>query len=343
MTTSMTRGEYICPICRAVHKVPDKGVDEIQKNFYVTEMQEMASAMKPKHPICKDHETEDLRFYCVDCEIPICRDCKAVGHEGHKISLISNVAKEKRAEVLKIIPCVEFRGERLKTQFAKYRDRIMNHQIPKAEDISKEIERKVEALRNRLSVLLDYIKRDIENWKSGMMDEFKINRNKYDDARNSLNRFREQLTAVSPGSMDDASSIRSYDKLLKESSILTGNSIISLDIAVPTNSDAFMECFGKFIFQTNLELYNFQKKYYGNLERVFSIRGEKIEDQICSDKKTHNNNKSKKTSEEQPGPSGEPSRKKPRADTADTPVARRRRPFTIELSSAEESDSDDSL
>ena len=93
ISTSVTKGQYNCPVCRSGHKVPTKGVDDIHQNFHVVEMMEMAKASRLKHPLCKAHKTEDLRFYCHNCEVPICRDCKVVGHEGHKINIISEVGR----------------------------------------------------------------------------------------------------------------------------------------------------------------------------------------------------------------------------------------------------------
>lgn len=176
-----------------------------------------------------------------------------------------------------------------------------------------------------------------------MMGEFKINRDRFDDAKNKLGCLRKQLGAMAPEPTDGTSVIRHYNQLLKQRDVLTRSSNISLDISIPRSSDAFMECFGKFIFQTKLELYNFENKYYTKLKKVFSIPGEIAENQNCSNKKSQMNNKSIKASlEDQPGPSGEPPSKKKRTDTADIPVRRRRRPVTIELSSSEDSDSDDS-
>ena len=314
VTTSATRGQYSCPVCRASHKVPANGIDGIQKNFYINEMQEMAKAMKPKHPMCKDHPTEDLRFYCLNCELPICRDCKVVGHERHKIDFVSEVVKVKKAEAQKLIEAAEYRKQELKRQFAKYRDRLMDQHISKAESILKETVEKMEHLESRLSKMLEYIKGDIEKWKSDCSDAFKSNRDLHDEAKNNLNLLIEQLSEISQEPIDAASDIKCYNRLLKKHSRWNENSNVIFDAAIPTSSTSFMECFNKFMFQANLEVYKFENKLYKKIRHVFTYPTESSEMKNYSNKEGRRN--SSRAKEDQPGPSGEPSRKKRRADGA---------------------------
>ena len=42
--------------------------------------------------LCGEHPEEKLRFVCVPCDIPICRDCKLTEHEGHRSIDIAKVA-----------------------------------------------------------------------------------------------------------------------------------------------------------------------------------------------------------------------------------------------------------
>ena len=43
---------------------------------------------------CVDHEDEELRLYCKDCEEVICRDCTIVTHKPHNYDFIKNVRPE---------------------------------------------------------------------------------------------------------------------------------------------------------------------------------------------------------------------------------------------------------
>ena len=79
---------FDCPLCRAGLRLPNGGVDAIQKNFYLEE------PSKSNFTACSLHPEEDLRFYCRVCDVAICRDCKVVSHDGHKIDLTKDVCNE---------------------------------------------------------------------------------------------------------------------------------------------------------------------------------------------------------------------------------------------------------
>lgn len=84
--------QFGCPLCRAKTVIPKKGVDGLQKNFYLEESVEKDE--KFNHPLCALHAKEDLRFYCRDCKKTICRDCKVVSHGNHTTAMVNDVFKE---------------------------------------------------------------------------------------------------------------------------------------------------------------------------------------------------------------------------------------------------------
>lgn len=42
---------------------------------------------------CGKHESEELRFFCETCDIPVCRDCIVLGHQNHKCLAPSDARK----------------------------------------------------------------------------------------------------------------------------------------------------------------------------------------------------------------------------------------------------------
>lgn len=91
---------FECPLCRAKSDVPKKGIDGIQKNFYLVKS-------KSVHPMCAEHEDEDLRFYCRNCDFKICRDCKVISHEGHIIEMKKRVYSEVKLKCEDILNVTE--------------------------------------------------------------------------------------------------------------------------------------------------------------------------------------------------------------------------------------------
>ncbi|XP_052777616.1 uncharacterized protein LOC128214937 [Mya arenaria] len=45
---------------------------------------------------CPDHEEEELRFHCKDCDKAMCRDCKLLYHEGHPTLPIEDVYEDRK-------------------------------------------------------------------------------------------------------------------------------------------------------------------------------------------------------------------------------------------------------
>ena len=45
---------------------------------------------------CKYHFKEEYRFFCTECDTPICRDCKILKHEGHPTRTLEDVHDERK-------------------------------------------------------------------------------------------------------------------------------------------------------------------------------------------------------------------------------------------------------
>ena len=90
--------KFNCPLCRAENTLPEKGIEGIQKNFYLLGQNE-----KPSYPMCPDHFNEDLRFFCQDCKRSVCRDCKVVSHSSHTTVMVNDIVAEMRQKVEEIL------------------------------------------------------------------------------------------------------------------------------------------------------------------------------------------------------------------------------------------------
>ncbi|XP_013399138.2 E3 ubiquitin-protein ligase TRIM71-like [Lingula anatina] len=61
---------------------------QLHSSEYQKEIQEQQKI------ICPQHKGEMIRYFCSDCNVPICRDCKDLHHDGHKL-----ISLEKAAEM----------------------------------------------------------------------------------------------------------------------------------------------------------------------------------------------------------------------------------------------------
>lgn len=89
--------EYLCEICakerhtftsRTVnHKVVP--LSEVLEGKYDRELQ----LIQKTH--CTQHRGEKLKYYCVPCALPMCRDCIVIEHTGHEVELMTDVRKQR--------------------------------------------------------------------------------------------------------------------------------------------------------------------------------------------------------------------------------------------------------
>ncbi|XP_052271474.1 tripartite motif-containing protein 45-like [Dreissena polymorpha] len=52
---------------------------------------------------CKDHDDEELRFHCKDCDKSICRDCKILSHEGHQTLALDDIYEDRKQHLSQAI------------------------------------------------------------------------------------------------------------------------------------------------------------------------------------------------------------------------------------------------
>ncbi|XP_033109017.1 E3 ubiquitin-protein ligase TRIM71-like [Anneissia japonica] len=71
---------YVCPTCIEQH-ISDQHISDHHKLLKVEDVQSMNSQefVSLHLPLCDNHK-EPLRFYCINCKIPICTSCTVVGH-----------------------------------------------------------------------------------------------------------------------------------------------------------------------------------------------------------------------------------------------------------------------
>ena len=51
----------------------------------------------------EDHNKEELKYFCKDCETPVCQICVTIEHGGHNIKLIKEEAERQKTEIKSFI------------------------------------------------------------------------------------------------------------------------------------------------------------------------------------------------------------------------------------------------
>ncbi|XP_013413029.2 E3 ubiquitin-protein ligase TRIM71-like [Lingula anatina] len=69
--------------------------------------------------ICPEHKGEMIRFFCSDCSVPICRDCRDLNHDGHKLTSLEKAAEMVKPKLLTKVCSMEKKIETGEKTIAK--------------------------------------------------------------------------------------------------------------------------------------------------------------------------------------------------------------------------------
>lgn len=94
---------------------------------------------------CSDHTTEDLRYFCETCDIPVCRDCIVLGHKNHTCVTPTD-AKAKMEATLNELMSLCKKNMNLKTTEKDRLDFIIN----KLQEEKTQFEQKLEKQTNSI-------------------------------------------------------------------------------------------------------------------------------------------------------------------------------------------------
>lgn len=89
--------QFLCENCSTFHlKIKSCKTHQVVEMIESNEKSNTPILKVKKDSYCDKHPDEILRFYCTQCELPVCRDCKHTLHEGHKSEDIQDRVKDAR-------------------------------------------------------------------------------------------------------------------------------------------------------------------------------------------------------------------------------------------------------
>ena len=93
----------------------------------------------------EDHNKEELKYFCKDCETPVCQICVTIEHGGHNIKLIKEEAKSQKTEIKS---CIETQRHNLQAKMnaVSRLDEECATLIQQGEDVKREIQTFVDNL-----------------------------------------------------------------------------------------------------------------------------------------------------------------------------------------------------
>ena len=223
----------------------------------------------------EDHNKEELKYFCRDCETPVCQICVIIEHGGHNIKLIKEEAERRKTDIKSFM---EKQRHNLQTKInaVSRLDEECATLIQKGEDVKREIQTFVDKLIAVIEANKKNIIAEVEK-ETCMLIESIIRRK---------TEIERQMTAIK-------SSLEKAEKLFNRN---TNSEIVQLkksldtifegtDQIEPTDRDP--ELVAHFVFVENYKLFNTVKtEDIGTLKKTTKaghcdIEGEGLEEGIA--------------------------------------------------------------
>ena len=154
---------FLCEDCSMAHKklkaLSGHLVKEIG-NFEARDAQDYTRKLN----VCKEHKDE-VRFYCEQCVLCICRDCAILEHRDHNFVSIDKGLEKKKSEIQTKMGEVQANGSRLREEkdFIEKRRIRMNNSIEKAtEEVHRVAERNIALIRQHESSVTEQLLKEKE-------------------------------------------------------------------------------------------------------------------------------------------------------------------------------------
>ena len=192
----------------------------------------------------EDHNKEELKYFCKDCETPVCQICVTIEHGCHYIKLIKEEAERQKTEIKSFIE-KQRHNLQAKMNAVSRLDEDCATLIQQGEDVKREIQTFVDNLIAVIEANKKNILAEVENETSKSIES--ITRRKTEIER--------QMTAIK-------SSLEKADKLLTRS---TNAEIVQLKKSSDTifegvhqfePTDCDPELVAHFVFVENYKLFN---------------------------------------------------------------------------------------
>ncbi len=224
---SMNNDSIECPECRHTTTVPQGGLVNLKTNLRLKNMIEEYSTSHNRQnlvPFCPNHKGERQHFFCVTCNVTVCRDCLVLEHmrPQHEIKELKAVVEMRKAELEAKTSQVgeEIQKGKRKLKDLDYAEREMNaaeqqalRDIKKrAHDIIAEVVSKEKEMIKRVKTTYEEHKNIFDEKQNDMKDKVAQLQNVHAATRDLLDTapdhvcVRKYKTLV--GKMDDGLKIK---------------------------------------------------------------------------------------------------------------------------------------
>ena len=205
---------FYCDQCVAAHNILRRNREH--RVLAIKEFQDKDLEDVLKRPVfCsrQDHQEEELKYYCKECETTLCQTCFALDHGGHALKLIKEEAETQKLEIKSVI---EMHRKKLEAKMKEVTqlDEDYAKMIQQNEIVKRDAQRFADNLIKSIQAKLQNIITSVENQTKKSLESLTAKRSE----------IQHQINIIE-------SSLEEADKLLKRS---TTAEIVQLKKSLPT-------------------------------------------------------------------------------------------------------------
>ena len=145
------------------------------------------------------HQKEEIKYYCIECEMALCQTCVTLNHGGHDLRLIEEEAENKTLEIKSILQS-QREGLDAKLNVIAQLDEDCAKVIQQSEIARRDVQRFADGLIKTIQAKMKNIITAVENQTKKSLESLKAKRSA----------IQQQINATE-------SSLKEADKLLKRS------------------------------------------------------------------------------------------------------------------------------
>ena len=249
---------FWCDDCIAAHNIIRANKDH--RVLAIKDFQDQDIENVLKRPVfcqIEHHESEELKFFCKNCENAICNTCAITLHEGHAKLLLQNVANERKSII----------QSAMETQ--KEKALQMRNTITRLQSECNEIQEQVACVKKSAQSFIDNLMKVFEAKKQELFKEVE------DKAQEVIERLVEQQSEVEYKLRRIETSIEETERFLKRSTnaeIVQFNTVFQEEV---TDEAELLDCdrkdLGHFVFLPNKSLIaKANSEGVGSLKQIIS-------------------------------------------------------------------------
>ena len=205
---------FYCDQCVAAHNILRRNREHrvlAIKDFQDKDLEDVLK--RPVFCSRQDHQEEELKYYCKECETTLCQTCFALDHGGHALKLIKEEAETQKLEIQYVI---EMHRKTLEAKMKEVTqlDEDYAKMIQQNEIVKRDAQRFADSLIISIQAKLQNIITSVENQTKKSLESLTAKRSE----------IQHQISVLE-------SSLNEADKLLKRS---TTAEIVQLKKSLPT-------------------------------------------------------------------------------------------------------------